>query len=189
MKLPLLSYLLIYICAFLCNFVVLGKPSYAENKFSCEPRNNIPFTMIRTTRGKEAMIRWVVKDFVKSGYTPKKRCEKVSLKMQRYYDNGMLFFTIRENLNGYPVLCMVTIKKESSCGADDILVMLKPGTNAGKVLRQMIAFRSSNGKPIDLSGSKIVSYDENAVFYLDVKKMIDELYEGINTDINSSQSN
>ncbi|MGF1990185.1 MAG: COP23 domain-containing protein [Nostoc sp. ZfuVER08] len=146
-------------------------PSYATgNKFFCTEENGIPVTKIRTSRGNQTFIRWVVKDFKK--FPPKQRCKIVTAKFQRYYDNGSLYITSRDNFNSYPVLCIAN-RKGASCEKENVLVTLKPGTDTGRVLQQMVNFRRSAGESvIDLSGCQAFSYEEGEV-YLDVKQLVD----------------
>ena len=97
------------------------QPSYANsNKFFCTQSNGVPVTMVSTSRGNEPFIRWVVKDFSPSGFTPQRRCEVVSGRLQRYYDNGTLFITSRNNFKGYPVLCIAD-RQGGSCPDENLL--------------------------------------------------------------------
>ncbi|QLE56227.1 COP23 domain-containing protein [Nostoc sp. TCL26-01] len=148
-----------------------NQPSAArENKFFCKQENGVPVTKVRTSRGNETFIRWVVKDFKK--FPPAQRCRIVSARFQRFYDNGSLFITSRDNFNNHPVLC-ITNRKGASCTADNILVTLKPGTDTGRVLQQILDFRRGVGESvINLSGCQAFSYEQGEV-YLDVKRLVD----------------
>lgn len=151
----------------------INQPSLADsNKFFCEKRNGTPVTMVRTSRGNETFIRWVVADF--KGYSPEKRCTIISARFQRYYDNGgLVYITSRDNFKGYPVLCVADRKGGSCANDEDVLVTLKPGTDTGRVLRQILDFRrGADVKPVELSGSQYVSYSEGDL-YLDVKQLVD----------------
>lgn len=58
------------------------------------------------------------------------------------------------------------------CEKENVLVTLKPGTNVGRVLQQIIDFRRGvGGKPINLSGCN--STDERGDLYIDVKQLVD----------------
>jgi Circadian oscillating protein COP23 len=142
------------------------QPSYAgNNKFFCTQEGNVPMTKIRTSRGNETFIRWVVEDFKK--YPALKRCQLVSSRFQRYYDNGKVFITTRNNVNGYPVLCIAN-RKNTPCTAENILVTLKPGSDTGKVLNQMNDFRRGVGsEALNLSGCQVISLGVK-VFMLEV---------------------
>ncbi|MGH1394320.1 MAG: COP23 domain-containing protein, partial [Trichormus sp.] len=128
--------------ASLTSFLALGfaviKPIYAgSNKFFCTQEGNIPVTKVRTSRGPETFIRWVVQDFKK--FPPSERCRIVSVRFQRYYDNGLLFITTRRNFNNYDVIC-IAHRQNVPCRAEDVLVTLKPGTDMTRVLKQILAF-------------------------------------------------
>lgn len=95
-----------------------NQPSDArQNKFFCTQEKGVPVTKVRTSRGNETFIRWVVTDFKK--FPPAQRCQIVSARFQRYYDNGSLFINSRDNFNNYPVLC-ITNRKGAPCTADNI---------------------------------------------------------------------
>jgi len=84
-----------------------------------------------------------------------------------------MFFTTRNNVNGYPVLCIAN-RRNTPCTAENILVTLRPGSDTGEVLNQMIDFRRGVGsEPLNLSGCKLITYDEQENPYLDVKQLID----------------
>ncbi|MBW4645491.1 MAG: COP23 domain-containing protein [Goleter apudmare HA4340-LM2] len=152
-----------------------NQSSYARNdKFFCDQEGKTPVTKIRTQRGPETFIRWVVKDF--KNFPPAQRCQIVSRRFQRYYSNGALLIRSEFNFNNYPVLCIAN-RKGTPCTSDNVLVTLKPGTDPGLVLKQILAFRRSvAGKPIDLSGKgKCRPYSEyEGDLYLDVKQLVDD---------------
>lgn len=166
--------------------VTFNQPSHAQsrNKFFCAILNDVPTTMVRSSRGNVPMIRWTVKDFGRSGFTPLKRCQAVSTRFQRYYDNGQVYITSRSKLNGYPVLC-ISNTKGGSCSSENILVTLKPGTDTGRVAQQIVDFRrGAADKPIELSGSEFVTYVDGE-FYLDVKGLVDSVEENEDSTSNS----
>ncbi|MBO3460982.1 COP23 domain-containing protein [Aetokthonos hydrillicola Thurmond2011] len=151
-----------------------NQPGYAgyagRNKFFCAQENGETVTKVITSRGPETFIRWVVKDFKQ--FPPLKRCNLVSNRFLRYYDNGSIFITSRDNFNGYPVLC-ISDQKGAPCTSDNILVTLRPGEDAGLALKQIIAFRRGTGTTtIELSGSQYITYEQGDL-YLDVKKLVD----------------
>ncbi|MDF5718088.1 MAG: COP23 domain-containing protein [Rhizonema sp. NSF051] len=174
MILPLLGRVLVATAITISTTATINHPSYAgsKSKFSCTKLNGIPVTMVKTSRGNEPMIRWVDRGFISSGYTPQERCQTVSTKFQRYYDNGKLYLTGRDNLNGYPVLCIAN-RQGASCSPENVLVTLKPGTDPGAALQQILDFRrSAKTPPVELSGSQSVSYVDGN-FYLDLKQIVD----------------
>jgi hypothetical protein len=152
--------------------IASNQPSYAvRNKFFCDLEGDTPVTKVRTSRGNETFIRWVVRDF--KNFPPAQRCKVVSARFQRYYDNGSLLITSRDNFNNYPVLCIVN-RKGAPCTAQNILVTLKPGTDTGRVLQQILDFRRGVGSSVvNLSGCQAFTYDEQGDLYLDVKQLVD----------------
>jgi len=148
-----------------------NQPSYARgNKFFCTEEGGTPVTKVRTSRGNETFIRWVVKDFKK--FPPKERCKIVSVRFQRYYFSGSLFIRSKNKFEDkYPVLCVVN-KEGAPCTSENLLVTLQRGTDVGRVLQQIIDFRRGvAGKPIELSGCH--STDERGDLYIDVKQLVD----------------
>ncbi len=146
------------------------KPSYGGgSKFYCAVLNNVPITWVRTSRGKEPFIRWVSTAF---NFSPLERCKIVSAKFRRYYDNGEFYLTGRDNVNGYPVLC-ISNREGGSCSSQNVILTLKQGSDPGFVIKQIYYFRrGANGSVIELSGDKFIQYVDGE-FYLDVKKLID----------------
>jgi Circadian oscillating protein COP23 len=156
-----------------------NQPSYAgDNKFFCTKEGGVPVTKVSTSRGNETFIRWVVRDFKK--FPPLERCQIVSARFQRYYDNGALFITSRDNFQGYPVLCIAN-RKGTPCTSENILVTLKPGSDTGATLKQIIDFRRGvAASPINLSGCQAITYDDGDL-YLDVKQLVESDGCGNNT--------
>lgn len=152
-------------------------PSYAQSKkFDCGMSSNGPATLVRTSRGNIPIIRWVNNAFPPP-WTPQQRCEEISARFQRFYNNGTLKFLRGGRLRGQPVLCVASYKG-GPCLPNGVLVTLKPGTDPQLTLARLSDFRAGgSGRPIQLSGSRNtgaeVSYVNDAA-YLDVEKLITE---------------
>jgi len=158
-----------------------NQPSYAgNNKFFCTKEGGVPVTKVNTSRGNETFIRWVVTDFVTNfkKFPPAQRCRIVSARFQRYYDNGALFITSRDNFNGYPVLCIAN-RKGTPCKSENLLITLKRGTDTERVLKQMLDFRRGVAtSPLSFSNSSNSSECQHITYYkgdlyLDVKQFVD----------------
>lgn len=82
------------------------QPSYASNpKFFCAQSKGVPVTFARREDGRNVpMIRWVSSY---SSLTPLQRCQEVSRRFQRSYDNGTLKTIITRSLNKQSVVCAV----------------------------------------------------------------------------------
>ncbi|WP_445636350.1 Secreted protein [Nostoc sp. DSM 114161] len=165
------------------------QPSYAKDaKFFCDREGKIPVTKVRSSRGPETFMRWVIKDFMRSGFDPKTRCRAVSARLQRYYDNGQLFFTSRNNFNGYPVICIAN-SKGVPCTSDNILVTLKRGTNAQATLKQIHDFRRGvSSTAINLGGNNQHLFYFDGELYLDVKELVDSADSENNTQLPTTPS-
>lgn len=150
--------------------VSLAQPSHARrSKFYCAVLNDVPITWVKTSRGAEPFIRWVSPAFKVS---PLERCKIVSARFRRYYDNGRFYITGRDNVNGYPVLC-ISNRRGGGCSSKNVLVTLESGSDPGFVIQQILDFRrTADGSMIELSGNKFIQY-VNGEFYLDAKKLVD----------------
>lgn len=129
----------------------ITQPSYAESKFYCDTSNDVPVTMVSTSRGNEPMIRWVSQDFVSSGYSPEQRCQEVSNRFQRAYENQTLRYIRTGMINNYPVLCIARREGED-CSKSRLIVTFKHNTNPEVILQQLRNFRTRvTGRPLELS--------------------------------------
>ncbi len=93
--------------------------------FECKRLNNIYTTVPAGT--KAPFIRWRSQEFSKKGFTPKRRCEGVTNKLNRVIaENGGtlrgLWLTMGR-VNRYRVLCHVN-NRRSGCNRDNVLLTL-----------------------------------------------------------------
>ena len=148
----------------------LVKPSYGgRSKFYCAVYKGVPITWVQTSRGREQFIRWVSPAF---NTPPLQRCKIVSAKFRRHYDNGRFYITGRNNVNGYPVLC-ISNRKGGNCSSQNVLVTLEQGSDPGFIMQQILNFRrGADASVIELSGDKFIQYVDGE-FYLDVNKLVD----------------
>ena len=63
-----------------------SQPAEAQsrNTFFCGMSEGKPATIVRTARGNVPLIVWSNEAFSASGWTPKRRCEDVSARFQRF---------------------------------------------------------------------------------------------------------
>lgn len=80
-----------------------------------------PTTYAWTERGKIAVVRWSTEQF--PNFPPQKRCELVSPRFQKAYDNGSLAYLTNGQINGQPVICTA---KEPGGSCADLLMTLRP---------------------------------------------------------------
>lgn len=146
-------------CTWLAFGLVLSehvKPNAKNRDFFCEFRRGIPVTVARTERGNKVIIRWV-STRLSGNLTPQERCEQVSSKLQAAQDNQRLNNLISDKVNGQQVIC---VSDKSSDRCVDILITLKPGSNAKKALRELLDLRGlANGKAIEEGEDKRINID------------------------------
>lgn len=144
---------------------VFSGPAVAQtrNQFYCGISEGRPATVVRTAaRGNIPLIVWSNDAFSASGWTPKKRCEEVSARFQRFNDNGQLNFMRAGTFNGQQVLCIDRAKGSGACSSPAAVVLTLPQrSNANQILEQMLDTRNRASKqPLYLSGEKqLVTYE------------------------------
>jgi Circadian oscillating protein COP23 len=131
--------------------------SNAENRdFFCESDKDPPVTIAQTERGKKTIIRWVSTKLY-GNLTPQERCKQVSEKFQAAQNNQRLNYLVADNVNRQQVIC-ISDKRNGNC--KDILMTLKPGSDAKKVLRELLDLRGlANGKAIEEGEDKKINID------------------------------
>lgn len=150
---------------------LMSQPSLAETKFFCGRSQGTPATMVRTEVGSEPLIRWTLRDLGNAGWSPDRRCQEVSARFQRFYDNGNLKFIRTGSINGQRVLC-VSRYKGGPCPDSQVLVTLKKGTDAELVLQQLRDFRrGATSRPLQLTGTGTETYVDGET-YIDVQKLL-----------------
>jgi hypothetical protein len=117
---------------------LLNLPSYAQTAtFFCGTSKGIPVTYARTPRGNVPMIRWLDNSSFGGNWNRQRRCEDVSQRFQRNYDNGTLQTIATGTLNGYPVICAASSQDEP-CTENTLLFTLKSGANASRVVQRLL---------------------------------------------------
>ncbi|HEY9828901.1 MAG TPA: COP23 domain-containing protein, partial [Stenomitos sp.] len=110
--LPVVS---VYTLSILASMGVLGAiaPVQAAEvnqkaKFVCGTSQGYPATIALTPRGSVPVVRWSSGYFGSAGFTPQHRCNLVSAKFQKYYENGTLNYLTTGWVNRQPVVCVAT---------------------------------------------------------------------------------
>ena len=122
------------------NFFPQVKAQQQSVKFICstsydeQNNRNIPTTYAWTQGGKVKIILWDSKAFVESGWTPQKRCEEVSPRFQKAYDNGNLQFFSNGFMNKQRVIC--TTKKTQTDKCEQLILTLKSDDDSLAIVRQ-----------------------------------------------------
>lgn len=177
MKLRLFAHVLTGLAIALGSATAIEQPSYAQsNKFFCGMSQGKPATIVRTSRGPRAVIQWTDTSF--GQYTPQVRCEKISARFERFYDNGTLKYLRAGRQRNQPVLCVAGYEG-GPCLANGVLLTLRPGANPLTVLQRLKDFQgSAGGRPIELFGRDedrgVISYNsQQDAAYLDVSKLLE----------------
>ncbi len=169
MKQRLFSQVLTGVAIAFSTTATLNQASYAEGAtFYCGKSNGEPTTFVRTQDGKKLpMIRWVSDYF--TGLTPQQRCQQVSRRFQRSYDNGTLRYIKAGMLNGQPVVCAAS-EKNAACTDRTLLFTLKRGSDPDATARQLFDRRAlAAGNTVNQSGgdksNEPVNIDVEAYLY------------------------
>ena len=106
-----------------------NEPAEIEDKiqFTCGTSYNnrlnkkVPTTLAWSPSGKRAMIQWVKQ--MDSNWTPEKRCQEVSQRMQQANIAGTMKFITNGKMNGQRVICSAT---EINGDCKNLLITLRP---------------------------------------------------------------
>ncbi|WP_293157547.1 MULTISPECIES: COP23 domain-containing protein [unclassified Microcoleus] len=142
-----------------------------KNTFFCGTSNGEPATLVRGRNRNFPLIRWTDNSFPQP-WNPQQRCEEISQRLQRFYDNKVLYYISAKTWRGQPVLCITDDR--GKCRDDGLLVTLKSGTNLQKTLERLIlSLKGSTGVPLELTGGDPMTYI-NGEAYFDINKLLAE---------------
>ena len=96
----------------------------------------IPATVVWVPKRKTHVLFIAWKSQYFSNWSPKKRCESVTQKFQKSYNEGRLSYLSTGKYNGYPVICAA--KPGETCNKDNQLFTIKQGNNPQLVLQKLI---------------------------------------------------
>lgn len=124
---------------------ILNQPSYAGHAtFRCDTSQYkgkaVPTTFVSTQDGKQVPLIYWISDYFR-GVTPQQRCQQVSYRFQRSYDNGTLRYIKTGILKKEPVVC-ATAEKNAACTNKNLLFTLKRGSNPDATARQLFDRRA-----------------------------------------------
>jgi Circadian oscillating protein COP23 len=109
----------------------------AKMKFTCgtshNPRLNkrVPTTLSWSPAGKRALIQWVKQ--MDSNWTPEKRCQEVSKRMQEATNAGTMQYITNGKMNGQKVIC-TAMEVNGDC--KNLLMTLRPGEKTSKFMSE-----------------------------------------------------
>lgn len=142
-----------------------------KNKFFCGTSNGQPVTLVRSSKRDVPLIRWTDNSFPLP-WNPQQRCEEISQRLQRFYDNKVLDYVAAKMWRGQPVLCITDGR--GKCRDDGLLVTLKTGTDLQRTFERLTDnLRGGAGSPLELSGNEAITYT-NGEAYLDINKFLPE---------------
>ncbi|MGB6298020.1 MAG: COP23 domain-containing protein [Rivularia sp. (in: cyanobacteria)] len=125
----------------------INEPSQAQSRtFYCGQSKGIPSTLVNTPRGTVVVVKWVSRHFNRAGYNPQRRCEEVSSRFQRHYNQGNLNFITAGYLNNQPAICAGN--GGVPCTSEKLLFTLKPGQNAANTIQQLFNIRTGASGPL-----------------------------------------
>jgi hypothetical protein len=163
MRLQLSAQLLLGLAIALVASAMLNQPSNAQSKtFYCGMSKGIVATMARTPRGNLPVIRWDSAYFSGSGWNQQRRCQEVSLRFQRYYDNGTLKYITTGQINKQSVVCVASHKGGDCTG---LLFTIKPGNTPDRTLAKLLNYRTlaAGDSPNESAGQRL---------YIDINEFI-----------------
>ena len=163
----------------------------SKNVYSCINHKGIPTTVVDTKRGRIELIVWKSDYFKSSGWTPRKRCEAITSRFQKFSDNGKLRYVTTGKINNYKVICVGQPSPGSgySCRKDGLLITLQANDNPNKVLRNLFSNAAKVG------GTPVTRGDNNRPYALSINRILNqaplmsaEENEQVNLDSTSSNT-
>lgn len=127
---------------------------------------------------KKPLVMWQTEDFSGSGFTPEKRCQKVSPRFQEAYNQGSLRFIANGTMNDQPVLCTTEEVTGTQPQCETLLITLRHQDDGKKALSQLseVLLGQANG-PVthnksDRSNGTIHQYDQTAYVAVDINEFL-----------------
>ena len=163
----------------LTGYLTLTKSAVAkETNFLCLNQSGNWTTVVRNDYGDFPIIRWV-STLGNGEYPPERRCQIVSEKFQKFYDQGTLKFLTTGRENRQNVIC-VSKTQEGACTGT--LYTLKPNDNPKQALQNLLDVR------IRARSDIIIETDSR--LYIDISRFLEqEIKEKINFNTNQPTNN
>jgi len=133
--------------------------------FRCDTSIKNPQTVAKSKGREIILITWESNSFAKSGFTPERRCNEVSERLQAYSNSGSLRYitTGKDKKTKQNIICSAR-SKDGVCRFDGLILTLEPKDNPKKVLDTLFssAFKVKGGSPL-IRGERVV-YDFKYLF-------------------------
>lgn len=141
-------------------------------------KQKVPTTMIQNGTGNLVPLIYWVEEV--AGEKPLERCQEVSEIIQARYDDktwSRSFLRTGKSSDNYPIICFVKEPKDKACDTErELIVKLKRGENAERVLDKMLALRYRLIRRNVLTFTDyFIFYSGGANLYIDVDKFIEEV--------------
>ncbi|MBW4494977.1 MAG: trypsin-like peptidase domain-containing protein [Oscillatoria princeps RMCB-10] len=108
--------------------------------FTCKTVSGAPTTVAKNAQGERQLIRWGSNVFSQAGYTPQKRCQEVTERMNRYFKQGGQYIT-HGVMKNQKVICITDRVGEGCTG---LLYTLKPDQDAKATLEDLFQLNNRN---------------------------------------------
>jgi len=130
---------------FFLGALIASQPISAQNRaqgdFFCGKDGETPATIVNhSARGQIVFIKWL-RDFAPgSEWTPNKRCDQVSQKLDLNQKSGALVYIVPGKTNGLPVLCAAKIVPGEiiDCPDEQVLMTLRKNDNAQALIDELV---------------------------------------------------
>ena len=141
-------------------------------------KQKVPTTMIQNGTGNLVPLIYWVEEV--AGEKPLERCKEVSEIIQARYDDktwSRSFLRTGKSSDNYPIICFVKEPKDKACDTErELIVKLKRGENAERVLDKMLALRYRLIRRNFLTFTdNFIFYSGGANLYIDVDKFLEEV--------------
>ena len=137
--------------------------------FSCNADGEAPKTLVTTPDGEIlTFINWQSNAFG-DNFTPERRCQIVTQRLQTYSSSGKLETLIASRMNGVPVICVGQNNRcDSSLPDNGLVITVRPRVDPMRTLQQIADFRNGSGGELTETGSGLRSLNMHC--YLTQKK-------------------
>lgn len=139
-----------------------------ENTFDRPSGAYLPTTVAKVPRRSNPVkiIRWQLQE--KGGFSNQQRCQIVSQKFDRFYNQGQLNYITSGEINGYSVICAVA-NRSQQCNRSNILFTVVEKQDPNLILQKLTGIMA--GKE---SGNIIYQSSGEEQMYFSVEKMLEQ---------------
>jgi len=129
--------------------------------FRCDSSTQNPRTVAKSKGREINLIIWESNSFSKSGFTPERRCNDVSERLQAFSTSGSLRYITsgKDAKTNQNIICLAR-SKDGVCRSDGLVLTLEPKDNPKKVLETLFssAFKVTGGTPLLRDGKTVYDF-------------------------------